>query len=478
MPNVPVPADSEDVLDAAGSSVAPQEEDGGLVRDPALDDLAEQACLQTNATGAALALASGDDFVCVATTGDTAPDFGARLNTESGLSAFCLRSREMQHCADTETDPRVHSQVCRQLGVRSVLVVPLLQGERLVGVFEIFSPVPQAFSDHDIQALYALSWQVIDHLALPSEVELRQPLALDAINVSEIENEPEPSADFPSHSLLFGSLVPPAEASQDESGQGAESYPQFKMMQTPAKERRTTLLAIAVIVMALILGWVLGRGRPKNAPAVPPPQTKQQPVTPPAEAVPRPRGDFEVTPPQEQPAAADAVAVPAEPEEQAAPKQPSPRKSSKSSPSAPASNGLVIYKQGKIIFQSGPESQQAAADAGSAASDQSSSTPPVEIPAATANTYIVHRVEPEYPESALAQRVQGDVVLQAVVDDDGSVQQLRVVSGDSRLLTAAIDAVRRWEFRPYAPNGQATRFATRITVNFALPQAASTASNQ
>jgi len=63
-----------------------------LTRDLQLNDIVEQACLATGATGAAIALARGDELICRASTGKTAPDLGIRLNTEHGLSAFCVNT--------------------------------------------------------------------------------------------------------------------------------------------------------------------------------------------------------------------------------------------------------------------------------------------------------------------------------------------------------------------------------------------------
>jgi protein TonB len=63
-------------------------------------------------------------------------------------------------------------------------------------------------------------------------------------------------------------------------------------------------------------------------------------------------------------------------------------------------------------------------------------------------------------------------VLKAIVSEDGTIQELRVESGDSQLASAAIDAVRLWRFKPYAAQGHPLEFETRITVNFALPDSA------
>jgi periplasmic protein TonB len=86
-----------------------------------------------------------------------------------------------------------------------------------------------------------------------------------------------------------------------------------------------------------------------------------------------------------------------------------------------------------------------------------------------ANDYLLRRVEPQYPEVARRQNVQGPVTLSAVVGEDGEVRSVTVLSGDPALRKAALDAVQQWRFKPFRVNGRATEFATRITVNFRLP---------
>ena len=83
---------------------------------------------------------------------------------------------------------------------------------------------------------------------------------------------------------------------------------------------------------------------------------------------------------------------------------------------------------------------------------------------------VVQRIMPVYPTQARSQHVQGEVLLQALIGKDGSVADLRVVSGPDVLATSAIDAVRRWRFKPYEVNGQPAEVETNIRVNFALPQ--------
>jgi protein TonB len=82
--------------------------------------------------------------------------------------------------------------------------------------------------------------------------------------------------------------------------------------------------------------------------------------------------------------------------------------------------------------------------------------------------FLVHRVQPEYPPLARAVRVQGVVVLQAIIARDGTVANLRVLSGHPMLVRAAVAAVQQWRYRPYLLNGEAVEVETQITVNFVL----------
>jgi TonB family protein len=77
-------------------------------------------------------------------------------------------------------------------------------------------------------------------------------------------------------------------------------------------------------------------------------------------------------------------------------------------------------------------------------------------------------VQPNYPMLAKAMKVQGSVVLQALIGQEGSIQDLRVLSGPAILSTAAMDAVRQWRFRPYFQSGQPIETEARITVNFTI----------
>ena len=81
---------------------------------------------------------------------------------------------------------------------------------------------------------------------------------------------------------------------------------------------------------------------------------------------------------------------------------------------------------------------------------------------------LIHKVTPAYPKLALAAHQQGAVVLQATIGRDGTIQNLRYVSGPSLLIQAAIQAVSQWRYRPYILNNEPVEVETQITVNFTL----------
>jgi protein TonB len=77
-------------------------------------------------------------------------------------------------------------------------------------------------------------------------------------------------------------------------------------------------------------------------------------------------------------------------------------------------------------------------------------------------------VGPTYPLLAREMKVQGSVILDAVIGRDGTIQDLHVVSGPAILASAALEAVRQWHFKPYYQAGQPVETEARITVNFTI----------
>jgi protein TonB len=81
---------------------------------------------------------------------------------------------------------------------------------------------------------------------------------------------------------------------------------------------------------------------------------------------------------------------------------------------------------------------------------------------------LIHKVQPVYPPMARAVRVQGTVVLKAIISKSGGIENLQVLSGHPMFVKAAIDAVSQWRYRPYILNDEPVEVETQITVNFLL----------
>jgi len=139
--------------------------------EPAINVIAERAQTLTGATGAAIALRKGDDMVCRARSGRTAPDLGVRLQSDSGISADCVRTGEVMLCHDAEKNPSVDLAACQRLGVRSILAAPLRHFRRTLGIFEVFSSAPYAFAARDVATMQLLSSLMI---AAMSRLSTRQ----------------------------------------------------------------------------------------------------------------------------------------------------------------------------------------------------------------------------------------------------------------------------------------------------------------
>ena len=107
----------------------------------------------TEATGGVVEIVDGEDMVYKATSGSAQAHIGLRLKREGSLSGLCVSENRVLLCEDTETDPRVDRETCRIVGVRSMVVVPLLQEEKTIGVLKVLSPKPNQFTQWDVTTL-------------------------------------------------------------------------------------------------------------------------------------------------------------------------------------------------------------------------------------------------------------------------------------------------------------------------------------
>jgi periplasmic protein TonB len=92
----------------------------------------------------------------------------------------------------------------------------------------------------------------------------------------------------------------------------------------------------------------------------------------------------------------------------------------------------------------------------------------IRVAARVAEANLIHDVPPQYPPEAGRARIEGTVVLMALIDKDGTVKDVRVESGLPLLAQAAIDAVKQWRYKPYLMDGEPVEVDSRITINFTL----------
>jgi hypothetical protein len=166
--------------------------------DAALQLLADRAQYITGASGAAIALRRDgrNDMLCRASAGTNAPELGALLSTEFGLSGESVRTRQLMRCDDAERDARVNREVCRQLGIASVLVMPVVHDDHVLGVFELFSGKANAFGERDLSAVQRLSEMVETAVRmavatdnLPEQLSARESSVAEAMHPEVFEGQ-------------------------------------------------------------------------------------------------------------------------------------------------------------------------------------------------------------------------------------------------------------------------------------------------
>jgi TonB family protein len=292
-----------------------------------------------------------------------------------------------------------------------MLVVPVLEDGRLAGVLEVFGTDPAEFVESDQNLLEIFAREAARIVASARELERRLPAPFQ----------------------------PPQHPQQPFFMDSAPLQMPLQPTRGPY-EAWTLVVGTIAILMIIALSFLIGSrigwlGRPSGA------------VVPARLPVP----------------ASEQAAVP-----QTAPAK-QPPKASGSSAKVPSSDGgLVVYEQGKVIFRMNPASPKQTVPPASP-DTTAAGIARVWLAADLAESRLVQRSEPHYPAEALAAHRSGNVVLEVVVGEDGSVTSTRPVSGDPLLTAAAADAVRNWHYEPYRVQGHPAQFQTDVTLKFSLP---------
>jgi TonB family protein len=316
-----------------------------------------------------------------------------------------------------------------------MLIVPVLEQDDPIGVLEIFSSQPSAFSDRERILLEALARDCVRVRLAAADLGKQPPTAVTPVTSDQPQPHQEPP--LPAWAAL---AEPPV-----------EPLPSPRKTQFLYRNWSVILGAIAILAVVALtfmvgsrLGWWVSSSRP---PKVFAPQTSNsdaaslftRPATPTGKATSR------------SPAAHSAPSA-----------QPVPTHSA---------DDLVVYDHGKVIFRMKPSTKKSGF---SPVVDASKSTriaplPGVWLAPAQAERRLRARIEPQYPADAVAARRSGEVVLEVLVAADGSVVSTRTLSGDPLLAPAAAAAVRQWRYEPYRQHQRPSQFQTDVTLEFGLP---------
>jgi TonB family protein len=451
-----------------GGRVSP-EVSADLALEIVLNEIAEQACLATPANGAAIVLKRDGEWVCRASAGDNSPSLGGRLDAGAGLSGACIKTRQVQRCDDAQSDPRADVEACRALGVRGVVILPLLLNDEVAGVFEAFSPHPAAFGGRDEHTLEVLSQRVLALLKQTSEptatfakpAEGTEPAVKNSVVDKSIAEDPDEKGEARYRSY---------EADSEQESKGGGNGRGINLL--------TWILGAGVLAGVLLLTVRVGQRLVGG------------------KAAPRVHSPALVSTPSGKAEHDSKTAVTGASGTQSAAPRPSNLLSSGSASAAPAANvphatyspppagSLLVYEKGKEIFRMPPAAEQGerisprGSNRTGPAADGTVVRPAsgtgragiYEMSPQVAEGSLLHRVEPDYPAEARQQQIQGPVVLDVRIGRDGTIQETKLLSGPPLLADAAITAVKQWRFRPQGIKGQPIEMQTRITLNFRLPR--------
>jgi len=430
------------------------------IGDPAWDPpvvlgaIAEAAHALTDASAAALAMRRNGIVLCVGRSGETAPELGAHLSIDSGISGECLRTGKILRCDDTQKDYRADPVVCLRLGLCSIAAVPLRLGDRVIGILEAFSTRPYAFAEEHMQAL--------QKLARLAEVAYTRESGFTE------RSEPAAAAS-PSRLMVFSAMLLHA-------WETTAAVPS-RIFRSPWRHIIAGA-ALGTVLLLSFVGWLSWHaatpGKAAQRPSVSAPAAAPEDVSSPVGATlawnakPSPASVTRISPapggvqqaakvdkdtPTGLPPATLSKPLPTNelpPATESRSQEAAPNESAP--PSLVASNadhspiGNVLFSQPALPRFTTPVSE------------------------GVTEGILTHKVKPIYPAQALPLRLSGAVVLDATITEDGSVRDLNVVRGNLTLAQAAIDAVSQWRYKPYLLNGKPVAIKTQITIDFKVPQ--------
>jgi EAL domain-containing protein (putative c-di-GMP-specific phosphodiesterase class I)/putative methionine-R-sulfoxide reductase with GAF domain len=174
-----------DALETLRSVLALQGEiaAAGLDLHKVVDVITRRAQELTHSTGAVLEMFEGDELVYWSASGSVVPFVGLRVRADLSLSGLAARTGKVLVCEDSETDPRVDREMCRRVGLRSMVTAPLPYAGTHVGVLKVMSPFAKAYGPHDVEILEQLNTLIgaaIAHAAEHTQLAASMSAAVEA----------------------------------------------------------------------------------------------------------------------------------------------------------------------------------------------------------------------------------------------------------------------------------------------------------
>ena len=452
--------------------------------DPILANIAHTARQVTGASGAALAMWKEGAMVCRSRSGETAPALGARLSADTGISGECLRTGKMQHCTDTENDPLVDVEVCRSLGLRSIAVLPIQGWRGINGILEVFSTRPAAFSETHIAMLQQLA--ALAERARAAQPHGASPAAPRSLSATE---KPQSSGLLPASDRV-GDLALAFVNRRSRpfvlGGIGVAAVALLALViwlgwRGPAEaDRRAHAAAPAAINAATTIAASTSALTVRSADAHPLDNDRVWKANPGGETLYASNGKPSAGSPVVFAAKVDVIAG----KKNSGAQSPAGRSSLLADlENKVAANVVTSYEVSGT--QLNPEPAEAApVEAPSIPVGVANQTAlngvlsaKASLPGFSATVSqgvsggeLVRRVPPVYPAQARVQRLEGSVILSATVLEDGTVTDVKVVEGLPMFSQPAVDAVKRWRYKPYELDGKPVKNSVKINVDFKFPR--------
>jgi periplasmic protein TonB len=456
----------------------------------------------TGAGGAAIAMPRDGAVVCVGRSGDTAPELGALLDVNKGISGECLRSGMILRCDDAARDFKVDLEVCRQLGLQSIAVVPLRGQHGRVGVLEVFSTQSYAFTEEHVALLERLAglaeaaWArgAATEAAVPEDLSTPDLIAQDQITQDRVTadqvTEDQITEDQITENPAIAGRAIAATVDRDSHFASASvalgrvgKAIATGLQRERQSERKLHIALVAgfsvvVVFLLSVVGWKTWYKASIQSTTN---RTAASSQVSPAEAGNgaagadvgwKPGAERSLARPHAAPEthAVKSTATVKMPDDVIRRRSRSPRKNKNADTESDSPPQTANSAPNPTDLPEIASSSAGPTELGSALS-ASPALPKLDVPISqgVAGGILVHKVQPSYPSTARQARLHGTVILEGTVTEHGEIEDLKVISGHPILAQAAMEAVSKWRYTPNLLNGKPISKQTRISINFIAP---------